>query len=378
MERQNRQPWCRSMQSDGLLGKFGVTGYGTSFGGIGGRLKEKPEDFVVAELLNSQGRDCIRPAGSGFPLFILMKRSMDEFTAKRRLQHLTGLRVNILGLKDKEAVTYQFASVRRRADVQKIIDLGSGRAVHVADSARPLTRGDMFGNAFRTTLRGVRWEEECLLTLTSALEEGRIPNFYGEQRFGISNSNHIVGKCLVGRKFDEAANLIFGGNPPYADPIRSIRMLPVRLRRLFVASYQSFLFNKCLSLMLAEGGLPQAGPGLFYRFSRHKPSVAESVYDTTKRTEDVVSVRLCPLPGYSFRKKQDEYWLRMAQVMEEEGVRPADFYLKEMQEVSAEGGLRASAMIGWIRGWQLLDSVKISYVLYKGEYATVLLRELMK
>jgi tRNA pseudouridine13 synthase len=62
--------------------------------------------------------------------------------------------------------------------------------------------------------------------------------------------------------------------------------------------------------------------------------------------------------------------------MNTEGITPKEFYIKEMQELSAQGGFRQAPL--WCKDFSFKGSLTVSFNLPKGSYATTLLRELMK
>ncbi|GBC73314.1 tRNA pseudouridine synthase D [archaeon HR04] len=67
--------------------------------------------------------------------------------------------------------------------------------------------------------------------------------------------------------------------------------------------------------------------------------------------------------------------------MEEEGISSKDFYIKEMQEVSVEGGFRPSPLLLLYNTFEMVSSnggIRVRFALPKGSYATVLLREVIK
>lgn len=357
---------------------YGITGYGTAFRGGGGRIKESPEDFVVAEVLNEQGKVQIVQNENGYPLYIISKVMQDTLEAKSKVERALGCELNILGLKDKAAITYQYASARKMLIGERRIRGEGFVALQTAFTSRPLRRGDLFGNAFNVLVRDCRIKEEKLRTLKEALHNSEVPNFFGPQRFGFGVSNHEVGRLIVKKDFETAAKAVFGGVLPKSDAISSLRTIPVRLRRLYISAYQSYLFNLCISSFLKEGGIPRAGRGLFVTFNTDRVEVDMSIREETILTGERGFARLCPLPGYSFRDREDTMFIRMKEIMKNQGISPTDFFIKEMQEVSAEGGLRPASMIGWLRGWNLGRNVNLRFVLYKGEFATVLLREVMK
>src|SRR5262249_58143264 len=81
--------------------------------GIGGRIKEIPEDFEVEEI------SAYEPSGQGDYLFLwIEKRAMgaDYFVRQvARLLELSVAEVGSAGLKDRHAVTRQMISVPARA-----------------------------------------------------------------------------------------------------------------------------------------------------------------------------------------------------------------------------------------------------------------------
>jgi len=355
--------------------RFGILCYGTRFKGIGGAIKQRPEDFVVAEVLKHESRRLIDRGE--YPLFVLCKKGADTLEAKAIFERQTGLSVNILGLKDRNAMTYQFLSSRRKLLAERRVEGKNFSALLVARTLRPLTKADLLGNSFKVTIRNAEIKVDILEVLKKELEEGRIPNFYGPQRFGERLSNHVIGRLIVKREFDEAAKLIFGDRLPNDDSIASLRSIPIQLRRLYVSSYQSYLFNLCLSEMIKDETINERR-GLFISYHKRRIIVDQTIRSEALNDTEIAYARLGPLPGYSFREREDSAFQKMKYILEQEGITPSQFYIKEMQEVSAEGGLRPLSMVGWLRGWQVEDELLLRFVLLTGSYATILLRELMK
>jgi len=87
-----------------------------------------------------------------------------------------------------------------------------------------------------------------------------------------------------------------------------------------------------------------------------------------------------PLIGYAYRNHGQHIDTWVKEVLEEESVLLKDFYLKEMPELSVEGDFRSAPLLSNVFNWSLDENskVKIKTVLYRGSYATILLREIMK
>ena len=84
--------------------------------GIGGALKELPEDFVVDEL------PVYRPSGSGEHLFLWVEKTdVSGPDLVRHIGRALGISprdIGTAGVKDRRAVTRQFVSVPARAEGQ--------------------------------------------------------------------------------------------------------------------------------------------------------------------------------------------------------------------------------------------------------------------
>ncbi len=75
------------------------------------------------------------------------------------------------------------------------------------------------------------------------------------------------------------------------------------------------------------------------------------------------------------------------EILQEESISPQDFRVESMREMSSKGELRP--IISPVRDFRTVDlfddpaesqkhAVKLAFKLYRGSYATVILRELMK
>ena len=82
------------------------------------------------------------------------------------------------------------------------------------------------------------------------------------------------------------------------------------------------------------------------------------------------------LPGYSFKSTDGRFENSLSVLMKQENISPKDFYLKEMQELSVEGGFRQLPLL--VNDFVYSDNLLIKFKIPMGSYATILLRELMK
>jgi tRNA pseudouridine13 synthase len=160
------------------------------------------------------------------------------------------------------------------------------------------------------------------------------------------------------------------------DSIAALRAIPITIRRLFVQAYQAYIFNRCLSraIMAGEDLLqPQMGdlcfemegPATFGRIIKYHPS---------SKTRLVPAIRMA---GYTFQPGKGRFESITKAILQEEEIDAKDFYIKEMQELSHQGGFRQAPL--WCTDFSYKrDPLKVSFKLPKGSYATTLLREIIK
>jgi tRNA pseudouridine13 synthase len=162
--------------------------------------------------------------------------------------------------------------------------------------------------------------------------------------------------------------------------VKALRALPLVLRRLYAQAYQSYIFNRSLSLAIREGlDISRMEPG--DNWGELSPDGLSLVkVHGVKEKPDGPAVPLMQLVGYSFRNYSSRFDACAERVIADEGVTAKGFYSKEMQEISVEGGFRRPFMT--VRDAHLSPaaggSVDVGFSLARGEYATVFLRELVK
>jgi tRNA pseudouridine13 synthase len=176
----------------------------------------------------------------------------------------------------------------------------------------------------------------------------------------------------------------------------AFRKLPLRLVRLFVQAYQSFLFNRVLSKRIQQGiPLDEARIGDYvvssdiYGLPTKKPETvtAESIQRINEALKNGKMHNALPLIGYRQPLSDGIQGEIEREVLEDENASPKDFYVPLMPEIGSSGSLRTSLT-------PLLDlsveeitkdpanpdklKLRLSFGLRRGSYATTFLRELMK
>ncbi|WP_444945418.1 tRNA pseudouridine(13) synthase TruD [Microbulbifer sp. VTAC004] len=164
---------------------------------ISADFRTEPEDFVVDELAFPE------PCDDGEHVYLhIRKRGANTAWVAKQLAKLAGVRqldVSYFGLKDRHAVTTQWFSVwlgqKPEADWLQI----NGDEVSLLQTfrgARKLRRGEHAGNRFKIRLRNIRGDRQAADKVLEQVREG-IPNYFGEQRFGVSGGNLDLARQLA-------------------------------------------------------------------------------------------------------------------------------------------------------------------------------------
>jgi tRNA pseudouridine13 synthase len=387
------------------------------------RIKAELEDFQVEEALG--GLEILGEHRPGLlPLYKVEKKGTDTIHLEAELADALRSRVSFAGMKDKKAVAVQYITPRSsRSERPGLIEGSNFRAELVGYVAKPLTRGSIAGNRFRLILRECCPDIEArTMEVYGLVKARRVPNFYGLQRFGARGAlTHRVGRVIVARKPDEAVRILLceprtnddegttearealsQGRflegcrllPPGQDVERvvarrlaerpgdflgGLRAIPIRLRRLYTQAYQSYLFNRALSLAMKRG-LDISRPTSGDNWGEVSPDELMLTKVHGVREPQVSgAVPLVQLPGYAYRNYGSRFDLCTEEAMACEGVEARDFFVKEMQEVSVEGGFRRPHMVATDLAHDVGEgTVRLEFTLASGEYATVLAREIVK
>jgi tRNA pseudouridine13 synthase len=401
----------------------GIECYATRGPPCPARAKASAEDFTVEELMAKQVLTTEDLKGY-FPLYRVQKRSIDTMHMAQELAVALRSNVSYGGLKDKRAVAIQYVTPTSRRSIRPPeVVREHFTASLIGYVPRPISRGAVEGNKFVVTLRDCCAEIESRIGEAMELaEERRLPNFYGLQRFGTSGAGtHLIGGALVRGEFERAVNLMLLSDDPsnpeegleakdalaagrYAEGInllppgrdvekrvarvlsrhpgewvKALRSTSLKLRRLYVQAYQSMIFNRTLSRAI-ETGVDIST----FQEGDNWADVSEDglVTSAARGVRDAPTMRAVPmvqLVGYAYRDYGSRFDALIKEVLEDEGVTPGQFYVKEMQEISSEGGFRRPHMAVRDSNWSVVGgTARLGFTLARGQYATVLLREIIK
>ncbi len=329
--------------------------------GIGGQLKRQPEDFVVEEI------PLYEPCGEGDFLYLrLRKRDViaTELTAHiARTLGISQKDIGVAGRKDRRAVTTQVVSVPAES-VDDAACLNTD-AIDVLDAQRhtnKLRTGHLKGNRFEITVRDATAPKEQSLsdvvesTATAITRLGFL-NYYGEQRFGRDNDTDDTGfRLLRGER---------------------VRRLNRNALRFALSAAQSRMFNDWvadrvhddLSHIVMTGDVMQvvASGGCF---------TVEDTPAEQARFDERETVITGPIFGPKMRLPVGKPAEREAAILQRFDLQPEAF----LQFRKLTSGTRRPLLI-WPDDFSATvedSSVRLTFTLPSGAYATSLLREFMK
>jgi tRNA pseudouridine13 synthase len=264
----------------------------TDFPGVGGVIKARPEDFFVEEL------PLYEPSGSGTHIYAqIEKKGIGTREALDRLARALNVSrrdMGLAGLKDAQAVARQWISVEHVSPEQfEQVSMPGVRVLKTTRHTNKLKPGHLAGNRFVVRLRKpalpLPQAAEVAQEVLSILSRRGVPNYFGPQRFGNHQDNHLLGKAVARNDMAAFADQLLGhpnaelDSPPifqartlygqgryeeaaklwpgqFFDQRRSLRILAggkgnpkkvyytidKHLKGLFISAYQSDLFNRVL------------------------------------------------------------------------------------------------------------------------------------
>ena len=197
-------------------------------------FKQSPRDFVVEEI------PLYEFCGEGEHLVLLIRKKNLSTTEMvgviARYLGIKNKEIGYAGLKDKHAMTKQYISLHKKhEEAMEGFCHENIKIISKTYHSNKIRIGHLKGNRFYIRLKKVN--PTSALKIDEALKnisKDGMPNFFGYQRFGNDNNNHILGEKLAKGEAKER-------NP--------------RVKKLLINAYQSHLFNLWLSRRLEINSL---------------------------------------------------------------------------------------------------------------------------
>ncbi len=385
--------------------------------GIGGQIKQTPEDFRVEEI------PLYGPSDEGeHTMFEVEKVGLSTFEIVRQIAHALGIAardVGYAGLKDAQAVTRQHLTLLHVPPEEVLaLDVPGVRVLWARRHRNKLKIGHLAGNRFTLRVRGVSEHAvpACQAILAVLARRG-VPNAYGPQRFGTRGDSHLLGRALVANDA-QAFVRAYLGNPHAAeqemvaqarrqfergewskalslfpesmaderrvlgtlmrtggDARRAVASLSKRMRLFLISAYQSALFNRVLEARLDsldrvfEGDLAMKHPGraVFHVVDQDTEQLRVQLFEISP-SGPIFGVKMIQPTGWPGQVEQA--------TLDEEGLGLESFRLAGGLRVDgARRALRFS--LGEPEVW-FDEGLRLRFELPKGCYATAVLGEVMK
>lgn len=193
---------------------------------LSGVIRTFTKDFQVDE------KFAFEATGEGeHALLHIKKEDTNTDWLSRQISQLAGVRkvdVSYAGLKDRNAITTQWFSVWLPGKPDPDWSLLNSDKVEVLSTCRhnrKLRRGSLLGNQFTLVVREIEGDVSDLQQRIDMIKEKGVPNYFGEQRFGIDGRNL------------EKAEIMFAGK----------REKDRFKRSIYLSAARSAMFNDVLS-----------------------------------------------------------------------------------------------------------------------------------
>ncbi|QBG35469.1 tRNA pseudouridine(13) synthase TruD [Litorilituus sediminis] len=324
-----------------------------------GLLRSQMSDFKVFEQLP------FSPCGEGEHLYIYIRKTGANtvFVARELAKYFQVKEqlVSYAGLKDRFAVTEQWFAVhlpgKQTYDLSDV-NIEGVEVLSFQRHNKKLRTGALSGNRFELTLRKVT-ELNALAKRWQEITQGGVPNYFGEQRFGIDGGN-------IAR-----AEALFAGT----------KVKDKKKRGIYLSAARSYLFNQIVEQRIKQNNFnqPLVGDVMMLAGSQSVFKLAEVDEEINQRFREHDIDITAPMWGAG-------ELLTLAEPKElEQNV--ADQNMSFCQGL-AKFGLKqerrrirlviSDADIDLVVDDQEQDStVKVSFFLPAGCYATTVLRELV-
>lgn len=390
----------------------------SQFAGVGGIIKESPEDFRVEEIPS------YLPCGSGEHCYLTIeKRGITTLEAIRRIAQSLKIQerdIGYAGMKDAVGITRQTISVQwLDPDKALALELDGVKVVTAQRHSNKLKLGHLKGNRFCVVLRGVAESAAQLVpAILDTLVKRGVPNYFGFQRYGAQGNSHLIGFAMLRREWRECVDRLIGDpeavrDEEWSSAIRAYRQGDVgealrlfprhcrserdvlqrlagrpeeyekafsavhpRMKKLFLSAAQSFLFDQTVARRidrldeLMDGDLA----------IKHVNGACFLVEDAAVEQERASGFEISasgPMFGCKMKRPEGEVWELEHKILEQSGI--------DLPHFDMPGGLRMEGERRPLRiplhdATYLLegDMLRLEFALPKGSYATSVVREISK
>jgi tRNA pseudouridine13 synthase len=388
-------------------------------GGLGGRIRTRPEDFLVEEI------PLLAPTGEGEHVIAQVEKrgisTLDALLFLSKALKVSERQIGYAGLKDARALTRQYVSLPRVA-LERVEGLRGPRFRVLSAARHPhgLKIGHLKGNRFTIRIRGADLARvEAARAALEALARSGMPNPYGGQRFGTKGDAHLLGRAILEQDHAGFVDRLLGqpsdleqdeharaaraawaaGRPEQAlglwparrrserrvlsellrtrNPRAALEALGPHPRRIWVSAWQSWLFNQVLARRQAQGTWDRLLPGdVAWLHASGATYVAQAGARDEVRAAGLIASATAPLPGYDLVLAAGTPGALEREVLQHEGCDPEAFRADHARMRGSRRPLRVPVREASLEV-EGPGTVTVRFVLPPGSFATVLLDLLM-
>ncbi len=380
------------------------------------KLKRLPEDFQVEEQVE------LAPRGGPFALYRLTKQSLgtpEAIDAILRRWNLARGQVAYAGLKDRHALTTQFVTIK--GGPRRGLEQTNLKLEYVGQAGRPIHARDIVANRFVVVLRDLADDELSAVTRAlTAIDKYGLPNYFDDQRFGsLGESGEFIARpwCLGDYEralwlalaepnvHDDAAEreqkqilrehwndwprakellarshrrsiVTYLADKP-GDFRRALALVRQDLRSLWLAAFQSHLWNQVLAAVVRDVARPEQLTSLTIG-RRELPFFAGLEPEQSKP----LSGKVLPLPSARLHLDEGPLQALYDEVLAREGLALREIRVKYPRDVFFSKGDRPAV----VRPGDLVHEtasdelyprrhkLTLRFTLRRGSYATILVK----
>ncbi len=320
-----------------------------------GNIRCKPSDFYVNERLGYE------LTGSGEHVWLqLEKIEQNTDQVAQSIAQFAGVKsvdVGYAGLKDRNAVTRQWFSVRLPGKTEpdwSQLNSDALSIVKITRNKQKLKRGALAGNRFNIIIRNFQGDPAVAESRLLEIKTNGMPNYFGLQRFGRDGQN--INKAM----------LMFQG-----------KRVKRHQRSLYISAVRAFLFNEIVAERLNLNHWNKGIIGDTYIFDRSRQT-----FQSEHADESIIS-RLkahdIHIAGSLYGQGKEFNSLDAAKLEQRIFSQYAELAAGLLSQ-SVERSYRAIRVNVENLQWEFIDNtvLELSFNLPSGSYATALLRELIE
>jgi tRNA pseudouridine13 synthase len=385
------------------------------------KLKKLPGDFRVVE------RTGIQPSGGAFALYELEKESLgtpEAVNAILKCWNLPRRRISYGGMKDRHALTKQMVTIHRGP--QSSLKNPSFTLTYLGQTEKPVEAKDIQSNQFQITLRSISpGDQPSLEKRLRIIQRIGVPNYFDDQRFGsLGESGEFIGHYWCKGNYERALYLALAERNSHDRPRESqqkailrerwgdwlqcknlldrshrrsvvtylvdhpqnfkkaLALLRTDLRGIYVAAFQSALWNRWLSRIIHQRFAPNVS-----NFSSASGDLCLPVKEDPNDPDfQWISALQLPLPTARQREWPNDLVGLLDEILQPFQMTRQEIRLKYPRDTFFSKGLRAA----WLRPRELeyrwledelhsdKKALQLSFDLPRGCYATMVIKMLQR